>query len=141
MRLLSGSVVRLRYSRQPQMRFCGVLICSLLPVVIVGIVAIPISTRLIGRYPWLLPTHTIAQTVITFVMCAAMAVGSWVALRTPLETHALAAEPDRSDRATLRPLPPVTPWYWFAWGAFGVLGALAAVGAIVYFAFELRTAG
>ncbi|MBX3353847.1 MAG: hypothetical protein KF684_13015 [Phycisphaeraceae bacterium] len=121
------------------MRFSGALLSAFVPFVIVCVVTLPLSHHLSDRYPWLLPALAITQFTLIFVMCAALAVGSWVALRTPLETHALAAEPDRRDRATLRPLPPVTPRYWFAWGALGVLGALAAVGAIVYFVVELRT--
>lgn len=131
--------LRLRHSRQPLMRFSGALLTAFVPFVIACVVTLPLSHRLSDRYPWLLPALVITQATLLFVMFTALAVGSWVALRTPLETHALAAEPDRRDRATLRPLPPVTPRYWFAWGAFGILGALAAVGAIVYFVVELRT--
>lgn len=135
-----GPAIRLRHSQQPAMRFCGVLLSWLGPIVVLYPMVF-----IFGGSQHRAAANTIKLLIIhltlALVFFAAAAVGSWVALRTPLETHALAAEPDRSDRATLRPLPPVTPWYWFAWGAFGVLGALAAVGAIVYFAFELRTAG
>lgn len=134
-----GPAIRLRHSQQPVMRFCGVLLSALIPFVIVCVVTLPLSHRLSDHYPRLLPTLAITQVTLIFVMFITLVVGSWVALRTPLETHALAAEPDRRDRATLRPLPPVTPWYWFAWGAFGLLGALAALGTIVYFVVEMLT--
>lgn len=135
-----GPAIRLRHSQQPAMRYCGVLLSWLGPIVVLYPMVF-----IFGGSPHRAAANTINLLIIhltlAFVFFTAAAVGSWAALRTPLETHALAAEPDRRDLATLRPLPPVTPWYWFAWGALGALGALAALGTIVYFVVELLTEG
>lgn len=135
-----GPAIRLRHSQQPAMRFCGVLLSWLGPIVVLYSLVFIFGgsqNRTDANTTKLLIIHL----ALAFVFFAAAAVGSWAALRTPLETHAPAAEPDRRDRATLRPLTPVTPWYWFAWGAVAALAALAALGTIAYFVVELLTEG